>query len=128
MDDGVIGDLTKEDLAKAGFVTGNAVKFLKAFAAASSTPSDAGGGGAAAVHVAPSLAAEGAKAGVPALGGGGAVAATSSSQPLSSTPPALDASILSPFISRVMSADDEDLELRNPIDVRAPRLGESSRV
>jgi hypothetical protein len=46
MDDDVIGDLTKEDLAKAGFVTGNAVKFLKAFAACSSAPSAAGGGGA----------------------------------------------------------------------------------
>lgn len=46
MDDDVIGDLTKEDLAKAGFVTGNAVKFLKAFAVSSSSPSAAGGGGA----------------------------------------------------------------------------------
>ena len=33
--------------------------------------------------------------------------------------PALDPSALAPFISRVMSADDEDLELRNPIQVRA---------
>jgi hypothetical protein len=128
MDDEVIGDLTKEDLAKAGFVTGNAVKFLKAFAAASSAASVAGSGGAVAVHVAPSLAAGGAKAGVPALGGGGAAAATSSSPPLSSPSPALDASILSPFISRVMSADDEDLDLRSPIEARAPRLGQLSRV
>jgi hypothetical protein len=128
MDDDVIGDLTKEDLAKAGFVTGNAVKFLKAFAAASSAPSVAGGGGTAAVHVAPPIAAGGTKAGAPALGGGAAAAATSSSPPLSSPSPALDASILSPFISRVMSADDEDLDLRSPIEARAPRLGQLSRV
>ena len=127
MDDEIIGDLTKEDLAKAGFVTGNAVKFLKAFAAASSAPSVAGGGGTAAVHVAPTIAAGGTKAVVPALGGG-AAAATSSSPPLSSPAPALDASILSPFISRVMSADDEDLDLRSPIEARAPRLGQLSRV
>ena len=98
------------------------------FASASSAPSVAGVGGAVAVHFAASLAAEGAKAGVSALGGGGAATATSSSPPLYLPSPALDASILSPFISRVMSADDEDLELRNPIEVRAPRLGQLSRV
>ena len=32
--------------------------------------------------------------------------------------PSLDPSALAPFISRVMNADDEDLELRNPIQVR----------
>ena len=58
MDDDVIGDLTKEDLAKAGFVTGTAIKFLKAFAVLSpaataipghvSAPAAAGGGAAAA--------------------------------------------------------------------------------
>jgi hypothetical protein len=36
MDDEVIGDLTKEDLLKVGFVTGNAIKFLKAFVLTSS--------------------------------------------------------------------------------------------
>jgi hypothetical protein len=83
MDDDVAGDLTKDDLAKAGFVTGNAIKFLKAFAALSLAPTAiadaasasptaggvaakwhhrmqkisqggaAGGGGSAAVHAVP---------------------------------------------------------------------------
>jgi hypothetical protein len=43
MDDDVIGDLNPELLAKAGFVTGNAVKFLKAFAASSAAAAAAGG-------------------------------------------------------------------------------------
>ena len=38
MDDEVIGDLAKEDLLKVGFVTGKAVKFLKAFALTSKAP------------------------------------------------------------------------------------------
>ena len=35
MDDEIIGNLTKEDLLKYGFSTGNAMKFLKAFASTS---------------------------------------------------------------------------------------------
>jgi hypothetical protein len=38
MDDEVIGDLAKEDLLKVGFVTGKAVKFLKAFASTLQAP------------------------------------------------------------------------------------------
>ena len=38
MDDEVVGDLTKEDLLKLGFSTGNAIKFLKAFATTSAAP------------------------------------------------------------------------------------------
>ena len=38
MDDEVVGDLTKEDLLKLGFSTGNAIKFLKAFATISAAP------------------------------------------------------------------------------------------
>ena len=39
MDDQVVGDLTKEDsLLKFGFSTGNAIKFLKAFATISAAP------------------------------------------------------------------------------------------
>jgi hypothetical protein len=38
MDDEVVGDLTKEDLLKFGFSTGNAIKFLKAFATISAAP------------------------------------------------------------------------------------------
>ena len=44
MDDEVIGDLTKDDLLKFGFSTGNAIKFLKAFASTAAAP----GSGAAA--------------------------------------------------------------------------------
>ena len=104
--------MTVETLKSLGLSLGNAMLFKEELDALA----------------APSLAAGGAKAGVPALGGGGAAAATSSSPPLSSPSPALDASILSPFISRVMSADDEDLDLRSPIEARAPRLGQLSRV
>jgi hypothetical protein len=38
MDDEVVGDLTKEDLMKLGFSTGNAIKFLKAFATTPAAP------------------------------------------------------------------------------------------
>ena len=76
MDDDVIGDLTKEDLVKVGFATGNAIKFLKAFAVLSPAPTS--------VAVAASA--------PPAAGGGAASHAvsspsTSSSPPLLSTPP-----------------------------------------
>jgi hypothetical protein len=51
MDDEVIGDLTKEDLLKFGFLTGDAIKFLKAFASTAADPASgasAQGGGAVA--------------------------------------------------------------------------------
>jgi hypothetical protein len=54
MDDDVIGDLTTEHLAKAGFVTGNAVKFLKAFAVSSFASPASSGSGAVTSHF-PSL-------------------------------------------------------------------------
>ncbi len=38
MDDDIIGDVPKEDLVKLGFSTGNAMKFLKAFASAAAAP------------------------------------------------------------------------------------------
>ncbi len=49
MDDEIIGDLTKEDLSKYGFSTGNAMKFLKAFASSSAAPKAAVGSDAATV-------------------------------------------------------------------------------
>ena len=55
MDDEIIADLTKEDLVKFGFATGEAMKFLKAFASAAAAPSGgaaAAGGGAAAAATA----------------------------------------------------------------------------
>ena len=57
----------------------------------------------------------------PATASSPAAAAAASSSCLSSPAPALDASVLAPFISRVMDADDEDLDLRSPIEVRAGR-------
>ena len=107
--------MTLEDLKSIGLAFGEA-KLLKKELEALASPA------------APSLPATtsslaaaggGAGAGVPAAGGGAAVA--SSSPPLSSPSLTLDATILSPFISRVMSADDEDLDLRSPIEVRSPR-------
>ena len=67
MDDDIMGEMSKEDLLKVGFVLGNATKFIKAFAALSSAgassagpaPSShfaAGGGAAALVHDLASLA------------------------------------------------------------------------
>jgi hypothetical protein len=41
MDDETIGDLTKEDLLDFGFLKGDAIKFLKAFAAAAAPSSPA---------------------------------------------------------------------------------------
>jgi hypothetical protein len=71
MDDDVIGDLTKDDLAKAGFVTGNAIKFLKAFAVLSPV----------------STAISGAASAAPAASGGAAAAHAVSPTPTSSSPP-----------------------------------------
>ena len=76
MDDDVIGDLTKEDLVKVGFATGNAIKCLKAFAVLSPAPTSVAGAASAS----------------PAAGGGAAShvvssSSTSSSPPLLSTPP-----------------------------------------
>lgn len=108
--------MTLEDLKSIGLAFGEA-KLLKKELEALASPA------------APSLPATtsslaaaggGAGAGVPAAGGG-AAAVVSSSPPLSSPSLTLDATILSPFISRVMSADDEDLDLRSPIEVRSPR-------
>jgi hypothetical protein len=51
MDDEIIGDFSKEEILKFGFSTGNAAKFLKAFALTAAAPSGgaaAAGGGAAA--------------------------------------------------------------------------------
>ena len=120
--DKVAVDLTVEELKSIGLALGEA-KLCKKELDKLASP-------ATSSLLAPSSsqAAGGTKAVVPALGGGAAAAATSSSPPLSSPSPALDASILSPFISRVMSADDEDLDLRSPIEARAPRLGQLSRV
>jgi hypothetical protein len=80
LDDDDIGELTKEDLVKVGFATGHAIKFLKAFAVLSLSPTSVAG--TASAH--------------PAADGGAAAAAaahavssspTSSSPPLLSTPP-----------------------------------------
>ena len=38
MDDEIIGDLTKEDLLEFGFLKGDAIRFLKAFAATAALP------------------------------------------------------------------------------------------
>jgi hypothetical protein len=100
--------MTVEELKNMGLTFGNA-KLLKkgidALAASSSSATvsslAAGGGGVGA-----------------AVGGGGAASSSSS---LSSSSLALVASELAPFISRVMDADDEDLDLRSPIEVRAGR-------
>jgi len=104
--------MTVEELKNMGLTFGNA-KLLKkgidALAASSSSATvsslAAGGGG-------------GAGGGAAAVGGGGAASSSSS---LSSSSLALVASELAPFISRVMDADDEDLDLRSPIEVRAGR-------
>jgi hypothetical protein len=51
LDDDIIGDFSKEEILKFGFSTGNAAKFLKAFASTAAAPSGgaaAAGGGAAA--------------------------------------------------------------------------------
>jgi hypothetical protein len=69
LDDDVIGDLSKEDLVKVGFATGNAIKFLKAFAVLS--PALTAISGAASTH--------------PAAGGGAAAHAISSSSTFSSS-------------------------------------------
>jgi hypothetical protein len=45
----VVGDLTKEDLMKLGFSTGNAIKFLKALATTPAAPQAAVGGNAATI-------------------------------------------------------------------------------
>ena len=107
--------MTVEELKNMGLTFGNA-KLLKigidALAASSSSAtvsSLAGGGGGGGL----------------AVGEGGGAAASSSS--LSSSSPALVASELAPFISRVMDADDEDLDLRSPIEVRAGRRSACNR-
>jgi len=118
--------MTVEELKNMGLTFGNA-KLLKkgidALAASSSSAtvsSLAGGGG-------------GAGGGGAGGGGGGAAAAVggggaaSSSSSLSSSSLALVASELAPFISRVMDADDEDLDLRSPIEVRAGRRSACNR-
>jgi hypothetical protein len=125
--DKVAVDLSVEELKSIGLAFGEAKLFKKELDALASPAASSLSAPAS------SLAAGGATAGTPALGGGGggggaAAAALSSSPPLSSPSLALDASILSPFISRVMSADDEDLDLRSPIEVRAPRHRKQPRV
>ena len=112
--DKVAVDLSIEELKNMGLALGEAKLFKQEIDAIASPAASS------LSATASSLAAGGATAaGVPALGGGGAAAAAahSSSLPLSSPSPALDASILSPFISRVMNADDEDLDLRSCIEV-----------
>ncbi len=97
--DTVAVDLTLEDLKSLGLALGEAKLLKKKLDALSS-------------HTVSSPLAP---APTVSEGGGGGLAGGGG------PPCTLDASILSPFISRVMSADDEDLDLRSPIEVRASR-------
>ena len=117
--------MTVEELKNMGLTFGNA-KLLKkgidALAASSSSATvsslaaaKGGGGGAGG---------GGGGGAAAAVGGGGAASSTAS---LSSSSLALVASELAPFISRVMDADDEDLDLRSPIEVRAGRRSACNR-
>jgi hypothetical protein len=81
MDDEVISDLTKEDLLKFGFLTGDAIKFLKAFASTAADPARgaaAKGGGSVASAASAAGAAAAAFGGdamaVPSVSGGDAYA------------------------------------------------------
>lgn len=92
--DTVAVDLTLEDLKSMGLALGEAKLLKKKLDALSS-------------HTVSSPLAP---APTVSEGGGGGLAGGGG------PPCTLDASILSPFISRVMSADDEDLDLRSPIE------------
>jgi hypothetical protein len=117
--------MTVEELKNMGLTFGNAKLLKKGIDALAASSSSA--------TVSSLAAAKGGGGGAGGGGGGGAAAAVggggaaSSSSSLSSSSLALVASELAPFISRVMDADDEDLDLRSPIEVRAGRRSACNR-